>query len=73
MWNSPSGATDLNVVTLNPTAARVGATKGSNEVSNCPSKLAGKTQSSVRAVHPGGTSKIPNGGSNSDCGGPWLL
>ena len=28
-------------------------------VSVCPSKLAGKIQSSVNAAHPGGTSNIP--------------
>ncbi len=66
-------ATDLKVVTLNPTAARVGATSGPNEVSNHPSRLAGKIQSSVLAVHPRETSKIPNGGSCRDSGGPWLL
>ena len=72
-FGSSMMATDLKVVMLNPTAARVGATSGSNEASNRPSRLAGKIQSSVLAVHPGGTSKIPNGGSWRDCGGPWLL
>ena len=67
-FGSSMTATDLNVVTLNPTAPR-----GSNEASDRPPRLAGKTKSSVLAVHPGGTSKIPNGDSNRDFGGPWLL